>query len=114
MAFFVVALGSGLSNYAIRRKHTNMKSRISIEVDFDNGNVPFIQILEYPLSTDVRDKLITSFRQSLGFESNWLRIEFPPHKNTNDGELIGMNIYPVRSENLLAESELMKQRATKA
>lgn len=40
-----------------------MKSRITIEVDFDNGNQPVIQILHYPDSMDVRDKLIKNFTE---------------------------------------------------
>lgn len=42
-----------------------MKSRITIEVDFDNGNQPVIQILHYPDSTDVRDKLLKKFLEDL-------------------------------------------------
>jgi hypothetical protein len=46
-----------------------MKSRITIEVDFDNGNQPVIQILHYPDSTDVRDKLLKKFLEDLGIGS---------------------------------------------
>lgn len=52
-----------------------MKSRITIEVDFDNGNLPFIQVLSKD-SNDVRDKLITAFLQSLQHTSRWVRIEY--------------------------------------
>ena len=40
-----------------------MKSRITIEVDFENGNKPVIQILKQN-SDDVRDNLIQSFLES--------------------------------------------------
>jgi hypothetical protein len=41
-------------------KTYNMKSRITIEVDFDNGNVPVI-IIQEKFSDDIRDKLLFSF-----------------------------------------------------
>jgi len=52
-----------------------MKSRITIEVDFDNGR-PYIKVQEDKLSDDVRDKLITFFRQRLQHTSSWCGIEF--------------------------------------
>ena len=53
-----------------------MKSRITIEVDFENNNVPVIQILQ-SYSDDVRDKLIKSFTECVG-GSSWCRIEWKP------------------------------------
>lgn len=50
-----------------------MKSRITIEVNFDEGNLPVIQILSQH-SDDVRDKLISSFLQSLQHTSRWCKI----------------------------------------
>jgi hypothetical protein len=51
-----------------------MKSRITVEVDFDRKNEPVIQIL-FRKSDDVRDNLLQSFLQSLQGQSNWLRID---------------------------------------
>ena len=51
-----------------------MKSRISVEVNFNNGNEPVIQILRKD-SDDVRDSLIAAFIQKLGGDSCFLRIE---------------------------------------
>lgn len=51
-----------------------MKSRITIEVDFDNGNEPVIQILSRN-SDDIRDRLIKSFYQKLHGIS-WCKIKF--------------------------------------
>jgi hypothetical protein len=45
-----------------------MKSRISIDVDWDNQ--PIIKI-EYADSEDVRDKLVKRFLQAFGSESCW-------------------------------------------
>lgn len=52
-----------------------MKSRITIEVDFDNGNAPIIKIIQQQ-SSDVRDALLCQFVQSLKHTSRWLRIEY--------------------------------------
>lgn len=52
-----------------------MKSRITIEVDFENNNLPIIQIVSQE-SDDVRDKLVQSFLQSLRHCSRWTTIEF--------------------------------------
>lgn len=51
-----------------------MKSRITIEVDFDNGNQPVIQILSRS-SDDIRDNLIQAFYQKLQ-GSSWCKIVF--------------------------------------
>lgn len=50
-----------------------MKSRITIEVDFENGNMPVIQILARK-SDDVRDNLVSAFLQSLQHSSRWCKI----------------------------------------
>lgn len=62
-----------------------MKSRITIEVDFDNGNMPVIQILSRN-SDDVRDNLLKSFLQSLQHTSRWGVI----HYAGSYGELSGV------------------------
>jgi len=72
-----------------------MTSRITIEVDFDNGQ-PYIQIVEDLTSNDVRDKLITFFRQRLGYQSNWCRIGFMGAKHVMDNDGIKKwTIHPV-------------------
>jgi len=52
-----------------------MKSKITIEVDFENGNRPVIQVLSRQ-SDDVRDNLISSFLQSLGHTSRWAAFKY--------------------------------------
>jgi hypothetical protein len=59
-----------------------MKGRITIEVDFDNGNEPFINVYYDPTSDDVRDKLLHSFIQSLQGTSSWLQVNFPENRRT--------------------------------
>lgn len=52
-----------------------MKSRISIEIDFENQNKPVIQIARQS-SDDVRDSLIQSFLEQRGSGSRWLTIQY--------------------------------------
>lgn len=84
-----------------------MKSRITIEVDFDNGK-PYIKVAEDFSSDDVRDKLITFFRQQLGGTSSWCKIEFHPyHDKAEQNRWV---IRPITPEQLEAECKLMDGR----
>ncbi len=58
-----------------------MKSRITIEVDFENGNQPVIQIMQ-GFSDDVRDSLVKSFLQKLN-GSSFCKIQYV---GSNQGE----------------------------
>lgn len=82
-----------------------MKSRITIEVDFENGK-PYIKVNEV-FSDDVRDKLISFFRQSLGGDSSWAKIEFG--NVMEDSSRIWL-IRPVPSHELEAESGKIIER----
>jgi hypothetical protein len=53
-----------------------MKGKLLIGVDFSNNNEPIIEIIVDHASTDLRDKMLKSFVQSLGGDSNVLKIEF--------------------------------------
>lgn len=55
-----------------------MKSRISIEVDFNNNNQAVLKIL-HQNSDDVRDKLLSSFLEKFGGDSSWCRISWLHH-----------------------------------
>lgn len=85
-----------------------MKSRITIEVDFDNGNQPIIQILHPIDSDDVRDKLISQFLQPMSHGSNWLIIE--PQKKHRDGEA-RIFIRPVTPDKLREQAKIMVETA---
>jgi hypothetical protein len=54
-----------------------MESKITIEIDFENGNTPIVQVM-HKVSEDVRDKIVGNFIQHLDHTSisRWLRIEF--------------------------------------
>lgn len=54
-------------------KHLFMDSKLTIEIDFDNGNEPTIQIISRH-SDDVRDKLIRAFVEKLQGYSSWCKI----------------------------------------
>lgn len=81
-----------------------MKSRISIEVDFNNGNSPVIQILQAS-SDDVRDKLIQSFTESFS-GSSWCNIRWQDHQD-------GVNriiISPITNHMLKEQSKVMAEQ----
>lgn len=79
-----------------------MKSRITIEVDFDNANTPVIKIV-HQKSEDVRDSLIGNFLQHLdhGSISRWMKIEYKGE--TDSGNV--WNIVPIKSDLALLEQE---------
>ena len=84
-----------------------MKSRITIEVDFDNGK-PYIKVAEDFSSDDVRDKLITFFRQQLGHTSSWCKIEFHPyHEKAEQNKWI---IRPITPDELKEQAAIMTEQ----
>lgn len=76
-----------------------MRSRISIVVDFDNNNTPVIQIVQKS-SDDVRDSLVHNFVEGVGHSSlsRWLRAEYKGERFTDgikDGHV--WNLVPIES-----------------
>jgi hypothetical protein len=84
-----------------------MKGRITIEVDFDNYNEPYIQIICPADSEDVRDKLIQNFAAKLGNTSKWLTLEFASHRD-GEARMIIRPIWPGQLEN---EAKIMIEQA---
>jgi len=89
-----------------------MKSRITIEVAFDDNNRPYIQCDYSEQSDDVRDKLILNFIERLGHTSSWCRIHF------HGGGVIGGNsmrtcfsINAITPAELKAEAKKMLEQA---
>lgn len=80
-----------------------MESRISIEVDFDNGNRPVIQILHRE-SDDTRDSLISHFLQSRAHLSRWITIQYKGDKNGSPY----YHLHPVTPADLPSEIKLMQ------
>lgn len=93
-----------------------MKSRITVEVDYDNNNQPVIQILSRN-SDDVRDGLIKAFYQKLG-SSSWCKIEFKQDIQdstmvTEGGFFEGFKrilITPIQEKDLKKEAEIMLEQ----
>jgi len=88
-----------------------MKSRITIEVDYENGNNPAIQILSKH-SDDVRDNLIKAFYQKLG-GSSWCKIVF--RQDEQDPEQPERNfkrifITPIPESELKHEADIMLEQ----
>lgn len=92
-----------------------MKSKITIEVDFENGNLPTIQILSRD-SDDVRDKLIKAFLQSFQHTSRWCKMIYMGNFGTYDqiNEVAMPNechkylVVPVTPNELAEEIKLMQ------
>ena len=85
-----------------------MKSRISIEVDFENNNLPVIQILRQD-STDVRDRLVSAFLQSLQHTSRWCKITFVGSTDRMpDGSCDQWKISPITPKDIESEIQLMQ------
>jgi hypothetical protein len=91
-----------------------MKSRITIEVDFDNGNEPYLQILRAD-SDDVRDRLVSYFTQQFGGSSSWCRIRWvgdalriDPDDKSNYTRI---QITPVKPAELKEQAKIMMEQA---
>lgn len=87
-----------------------MKSRITIEVDFEAGNIPVIQILQCS-SDDVRDKLIKSFTENLGGSSwcqiRWLSGSYDVNEQTKFEKIF---ITPINEKDLKEQAETMLEQ----
>lgn len=87
-----------------------MKSRITIEVDFSNNNLPVIQILSQD-SDDVRDGLIKAFLQSLQHTSRWCKILYEGEASTFDDATVNKQrwrIVPITPKEIPNEIKLMQ------
>lgn len=66
-----------------------MKSRITVEIDFENGNEPIMQV-HYRQSDDVRDKLIKNFFENVNKDRPILAVDkvFYPSEPDYNSEMI--------------------------
>jgi hypothetical protein len=83
-----------------------MKSRITIEVDFNHNNLPVIQVLQES-SPDVRDNLVQAFLQSLQHTSRWATITYDG-EGSIDGSVKRWKITPITPSKLEDEIKLMQ------
>lgn len=72
-----------------------MKSKLTIDLDFDNQ--PVIRI-DYVPSEDVRDKMVKRFLESFGSSSVWARLEYRINPTLQEGSL--STLRPVFPEEL--------------
>lgn len=79
-----------------------MKSRITIEVDFDNGNEPTIMV-NLHRSDDVRDKLLQSFIEKFAHQRAWCKA-FYMGDNMN-GKFF--HITPIEPKDFVEQGKLM-------
>lgn len=84
-----------------------MRSKITIEVDFENNNRPVLQILSRN-SDDVRDRLISSFIQGLNHTSRWCTIAYMGNFEEGQEQTHRWHIVPIKPSELETESNLMK------
>ncbi len=88
-----------------------MKSRITIEVDFNNHNKPIIQVMSR-YSDDIRDNLIQAFYQSLQ-GSSWCKIRFEQHYDNPlnpDENFKRILITPIPEDELQGEAHIMLEQ----
>lgn len=84
-------------------KHLKMKSRITIEVDFDNGNEPVI-VLNHQKSDDVRDKLLSSFIEKFEHQRAWCQVHYMGERLNGTQ----FNIIPIQPKDFVEQGKLMK------
>lgn len=87
-------------------KHLKMRSRITIEVDFENGNQPVIMV-NYQPSDDVRDKLLGTFLEKFGAQSAWARVDYMGETEKDKR----IYISPIAPEDLATQVSLMRSLA---
>lgn len=80
-----------------------MKSRITIEVDFDNGNQPVI-VLNYQKSDDIRDKLVGSFIDKFAHQRAWCQVHYMGERLNGTQ----FNIIPIQPKDFVEQGNLMK------
>lgn len=83
-----------------------MKSRITVEIDFDNNNRPVIQVHERD-SDDVRDRLISAIFEKLGHYSRWFRVEFKHNTMNDEGAGSVWHLVPISPDEYDEEIKLM-------
>lgn len=84
-----------------------MKSRITVEIDFDNNNQPVIRIMQKE-SDDVRDTLITAFLQRLQ-GGCWLKIKAVHYGVELDSRFTQWKISPIIPSELSKEIDEIKK-----
>lgn len=93
-----------LTNSGMRLNTYKMKSKITIEVDFENQGKPYIQVYSEK-SDDVRDKAIEAFITQLSYTSNWAELVF---KSTDKPGTCIFRVYPIPPTDLETQAKQME------
>jgi hypothetical protein len=80
-----------------------MESRITIEVDFEDNNEPYIRI-KSAYTDDLRDKLLRKFIETFGHQNGWLKFSFSG-RDENDNDYY--RITAIKLEELAEQAKLM-------
>lgn len=83
-----------------------MNSKITIEVSFHDAK-PYFRVKTDKQSDDLRDKLISRFRELLGHTSNWARVRFD---DTAVSGFTHFTLEPISPDELRNELTLMEER----
>jgi hypothetical protein len=89
-----------------------MQSKITIEIDFENGNEPVIQIISRN-TDDIRDKLIRAFFERLSGYSSWCKIychSTVGHDEPEDRRFQRWKISPIQPSKFKEEGEAMLEQ----
>jgi hypothetical protein len=87
-----------------------MQSKITIEVDFENGNEPVIQIISRN-TDDIRDKLIRFFIERLGGDSSWCKIYCQTTYEGDVDKFQRWKISPINAAQFKEEAEAMLEQS---
>lgn len=83
-----------------------MQSRMTIEVDFNNGNQPFFQV-KVAATDDMRDRMVAQFFERLGHQSTWAKVT--PAPPVSEGGWV-WKIEPITPQQLSEESHIMLEQ----
>lgn len=91
-----------------------MKSKLTIEVDFEDGNSPVIRIFKpenEDIHEDVRDKLVSAFLEMFGHTSSWAKVKWLDNGiDSNQKIFQRIQITPIPPQDLAQEAEFMKRQ----
>lgn len=89
-----------------------MKSRITIDLDYDNQ--PIIKV-EYTPSPDVRDSMVKRFLEKFGGESSWAKMTYTQYASLHSNGVFGAEciaqIRPICNHDLPEESKVIAEQA---
>jgi hypothetical protein len=87
-----------------------MNSRITFELDFDSHE-PYIRVISQD-SEDLRDKVVSYFKERFGHTSSWCKVVFQPTSVAEyRADRTEFRIYAIPPDELKDESDAMVEQA---